>query len=254
MVVSVGKRVGAIIPYRMAASRLPGKPLADVSGKAALDRVVDRARACKYVTQVGIATTVEPSDDPLVEFARSRGLLVYRGSVQDVLRRFAEAARAFDFELVVECDGDDLLVSTEYMDRGVEQALERGSDLLAFAGLPIGATPNIVLRAALERAVAEKSIDDTATGFFRYLEQSGRYQVDKPEVTDAAHRHGTVRMTLDYPEDLAFFRAVYSELDQRPGWSFTDLVALLHARPDLVAINQGLDAAYKAHFQAGISR
>ncbi|HEX7702935.1 MAG TPA: hypothetical protein VF403_19490 [Kofleriaceae bacterium] len=252
MVVDGNRRIGAIIPYRMAASRLPGKPLADVSGRPALDRVVDRARACRYVTEVGIATTTEATDDPIVAEAKARGLLVYRGSVNDVLRRFADAARAFDFELVVEVDGDDLLCSTEYMDKGVERALETGADLIHYEGLPIGATPNIVTRAALERAVAEKSNDDTATGFFRYLTESGRFSVDKPVVTDPRHHHPTVRMTLDYPEDLAFFAATYRELDRMPAWTLADLVALFHTRPDLVAINQNLDAAYRAHFQAGL--
>lgn len=254
MVVVGDTRIGAIIPYRMAASRLPGKPLADVAGKTALDRVVDRARACRYVTQVGIATTTEATDDPIAAAAKERGLLVYRGSVNDVLRRFAEAARAFDFELVVEVDGDDLLCSSEYMDRGVEHAQRTGADLVHYKGLPIGATPNILTRAALERAVAEKSSSDTSTGFFRFLTESGRFKVEQPVIHDPAHRHETVRMTLDYPEDLAFFSAVYRELDNKPGWTFADLVVLLHARPDLVAINQGLDAAYQAHFQAGLSR
>ena len=103
-------------------------------------------------------------------------------------------------------------------------------------------------------AVAEKSIDDTATGFFRFLTESGRYKCEMPVVSESAHKHDTVRMTLDYPQDLEFFSAVYRELDQRPGWTFADLVALFHARPDLVALNQGLDEAYKAHFQAGLAR
>jgi spore coat polysaccharide biosynthesis protein SpsF (cytidylyltransferase family) len=140
------------------------------------------------------------------------------------------------------------------MDRGVEHALATSADLVSYKGLPIGATPNILTRAALERAVREKSLSDTQTGFFRFLTESGRFKVEQPTIDDLAHKHETVRMTLDYPEDLAFFSAVYRELDKMPSWTFRDLVALLHARPDLVALNQGLDAAYKAHFEAGISR
>lgn len=245
-------RIGAIIPYRMNASRLPNKPLADVAGQTALDRVVARARGCKYVTEVGIATTTEATDDALADAAQARGLRVFRGSVNDVLRRFAEAAATFGFDVVVEVDGDDLLCSSEYMDRGVEHQRATGADMVSFRGLPIGATPNILTRTALERAVREKSSDDTATGFFRFLTESGRFMVEQPVVTDVAHHHDTARMTLDYPEDLAFFSAVYRELDQRPAWTFTDLVALFRARPDIISINQGLDAAYKAHFQAGI--
>jgi spore coat polysaccharide biosynthesis protein SpsF len=247
--------VGAIIPYRMSASRLPGKPLRDVAGKSALERVVDRAAGCRAVERVVIATTAEPSDDELVAFAEARGVGVYRGPTDDVLRRLAEAAARFGFDVVVEVDGDDLLCSSEYMDAGVELLLAERADWVSFAGLPIGATPNVLSRAALERAVALKPYRDTATGFFRFLSESGLFAVRKPQVERADHHHPTARMTLDYPEDLAFFSAVYRALDAlaRP-WDLADLVALLHRRPELVALNQGLDAAYQAHFEAGLRR
>ena len=36
-----------VIPARMAATRLPGKPLADIAGKPMIVHVLDRARAAK---------------------------------------------------------------------------------------------------------------------------------------------------------------------------------------------------------------
>lgn len=251
---TVGDRVGAFVPYRMTASRLPGKPLADVSGRTALERVVDRIRASRYGATVCIATTTDASDDVLVDFAEQRGLRIYRGSVKDVLARLAGAAAFLEVDWLLEVDGDDLLCSTEYMDEAVALAQRTNADLVSFRGLPIGATPNVLKRAALERACAEKSISDTSTGFFRFIldgAQAGRYHVELPVITRADHLHDGVRMTLDYPEDLEFFRAVYAALDRHPGWTFADLVALLRARPELVTINQGLDEAYKKHFEAG---
>lgn len=246
--------VGALIPVRTGASRLPGKPLRDVAGKTALERVAARAAACRYVAKVVIATTVEPADDELARFAAARGLGVFRGPVDDVLARLAAAAAQHGFDVVVEVDGDDLLCAPEYMDRGIEVLQAEGADLVHFEGLPIGATPNILRGAALTRAVALKDYQDTATGFFRFITESGHFKVVKPRVDDPRHRHDTVRMTLDYPQDLAFFSAVYRELDAMGAWTFSDLIDLLRRRPDLVALNQGLDAAYQAHFQAGLRR
>jgi spore coat polysaccharide biosynthesis protein SpsF len=248
----MSETVGALIPVRMSASRLPGKPLRDVAGRTALERVAARAAACKYVSRVIVATTSEAADDPIAAFAESHGWGVYRGSVMDVLRRLAEAAAAFSLDVVVEVDGDDLLCASEYMDRGVELLRAEGADLVHFEGLPIGATPNILRAAALTRAVELKTYDDTATGFFRFIVESGQFKVVRPMVEEPAHKHASVRMTLDYPQDLEFFTAVYRELDARKDWTFADLVALLNARADLVAVNQGLEKAYQAHFQAGI--
>ena len=246
--------VGALIPLRTGASRLPGKPLLDVAGKTALERVAARANACSWVKQVVIATTNDPIDDELARFSGEHGFGVYRGSVDDVLARLAAAARAHGFDVVVEVDGDDLLCATEYMNLGVDVLLAEAADLVHFEGLPIGATPNILRTSALERAVALKKHEDTSTGFFRFLIESGDFKIVNPCADNAGHRHDKVRMTLDYPEDLAFFRAVYRELDQLGEWTFSDLVALLSRRPDLVELNQGLNEAYQAHFQAGLRR
>jgi spore coat polysaccharide biosynthesis protein SpsF len=250
---TVGVSVGAIIPYRMTASRLPGKPLADVSGRSALERVVDRVRASRFGERVCIATTTDPTDDILVDYAKQRGLVAFRGSVNDVLARLTGAAQALDVELVLEVDGDDLLCSSEYMNEGIALAGRTGADFVSFLGLPIGATPNIIRLDALERACREKSSLDTSTGFFRFILE-GSYKVERPVVARPDHLHDGVRMTLDYAEDLSFFRTVYAALDRQPGWSFADLVVLLRTKPELVAINQGLDEAYKKHFEAGSSR
>jgi len=56
-------------------------------------------------------------------------------------------------------------------------------------------------------------------------------------------------MTLDYPEDLAFFDAVLAEFEgvtEVP--ALEEIVALLDARPDLVAINSGLNERYWRRF------
>jgi len=249
-----GETVGAVIPYRMAASRLPGKPLRDVAGRTALERVVDRARAAACVTTVVVATTRETTDDPLATFAGELGLTVHRGSTEDVLARLAGAAEQAGLDVVVEIDGDDLLCASEYMDRGVAVLREERADMVSFRGLPTGATPNVLRTGALRRAVEAKSYADTQTGFFRFLRESGLFRIVEPEIADERHRHAAARMTLDYDEDLAFFSAVYAELDAlgRP-FDLADVVALLRRRPELVEINRGMDERYRAHFDAGLA-
>ena len=240
--------VGAVIPVRTASSRLPGKALSDVSGKLALERVLDLVRRASTVCDVTVATTNSADDDTLAEMAVGFGARVYRGPVMDVLRRIAEAARAGHYEIVVEVDGDDLLCSPEYMDLGVSLLQSQEADWVSFTGLPVGGTPNVLTTTALERAVQAKEHVDTATGFYRSLIEDGGFRIVKVDAVDPAHRHLTARLTLDYPEDLEFFRAVYEELGPRPAWSFADLIELLHARPDLVAINSLCTERYDAHF------
>ena len=57
-----------IIPARMAASRLPGKPLADIAGKPMIQHVLERAMAAD-IAPVWVAT----DDDAIIEAVRAAG-------------------------------------------------------------------------------------------------------------------------------------------------------------------------------------
>ena len=67
------KHIVAIIQGRMGSSRLPGKILQDIGGQPMLARVVMRARRSKYLDQVVVASTLDPSDEPVEEFCRAKG-------------------------------------------------------------------------------------------------------------------------------------------------------------------------------------
>ena len=60
-----------------------------------------------------------------------------------------------------------------------------------------------------------------------------------------AHRLDSARLTLDYPQDLEFFQALFREL-YVPGRVFgiDAIVELLRNRPDLLAINAGLNERF----------
>src|SRR5688572_13333877 len=49
----------AVIPARLASTRLPGKPLLDRTGKPLIGHVIDRVRACKRVGRIVVATDDE---------------------------------------------------------------------------------------------------------------------------------------------------------------------------------------------------
>jgi spore coat polysaccharide biosynthesis protein SpsF (cytidylyltransferase family) len=202
-----------------------------------------------------IATTTDSSDNRLCDYVRERGWGLYRGSSEDILQRLWAAATASGFDVVVEVDGDDLLCASEYMDLGVEILLAGEFDWVTFQGLPLGVTPNILRTTALAIAVERKSYTDTSSGIFSFLSESGLFRVLKAAIQHPAHQHSSARMTLDYPQDALFFSETYRLLDNNgEEWDLRGVVHLLNSRPDIVALNQGLEGRYWAHFQEGVAR
>ena len=85
----------AILQARCSSSRLPGKVLAPILGQAMLARQVERLRRAKTLDRLVVATSDDESDDPLEALCTQLALPCYRGSLTDVLVRFAGAYAAF---------------------------------------------------------------------------------------------------------------------------------------------------------------
>lgn len=102
-------RVRVVIQSRLNSSRLPGKALLEVAGLPLIELVARRAGRTGY--EVVVATSEEDYDELIADRLAAVGIPVIRGSLDDVLGRFASAcADLDDDDLVVRLTGDNPLV------------------------------------------------------------------------------------------------------------------------------------------------
>ena len=146
---------------------------------------------------------------------------------------------------------DDVLMDAEQVDRIHAFLHETGCDYVRLEGLPLGANPLALTCDALERVCARKNQRETATGWGIYFEQSDDFKVQVLQETDPALCHPDIRMTLDYPEDLAFFTAVYEGLYQGVPVRMREIIAWVNSHPEVKALNADLSEKYVAHFNSG---
>jgi spore coat polysaccharide biosynthesis protein SpsF len=236
-----------VITARLGSTRLPRKVLTPLAGRSALERLVERLRQARLPEGMVLCTSTLPEDDELETLAADLGIDVFRGDPDDILVRWRDAARAHSIDLLVTCDGDDVFCDPVHVDRVIECHADTGADYVACVGLPFGTAPTGIARTALERVcdLKQETHTEGQGRFFRDPRIVSRAEVEAPESV----RHPDARMTLDYPEDARFFEAVIGELE-RPGqvFSLEDVVGLLRERPDIVAINGGLQEEYWARF------
>ena len=110
--------VRAFIQARMSSVRFPGKVLAPLWGKPVLSHVVEALESGGMERgQIVILTSREISDDPVAAYAPQLGCSLFRGSLNNVLQRFEEAARAFPSEWILRVTADSPLCSPELVSR-----------------------------------------------------------------------------------------------------------------------------------------
>lgn len=151
------QRVGAVVQARMSSQRLPGKVMTVLAGRPALAWVLERLEHATEADVLVVATSDDPSDDPVAAFCAERGTPCHRGSLYDVAARVVGAARAHDLDALVRVNGDSPLLDQRLVDRGIDMLRTTGCDLATNVRprtFPPGQSVEVVLTDALERAHA----------------------------------------------------------------------------------------------------
>lgn len=243
------KRVGALIPIRLASERLPNKAMKHICGRPVVYHLLDRACASKYVTdsrQVVVCTTQDSSDDALVAAVKSYGASVFRGSRDDIIKRFSDAMEHFDFDAVMQADGDDPLTDTFYMDLTMDRLLsDETLGIVIGSGLPLGTASKSFSREAMRKVVQHYRSDHNDTGFIYFFTKTGLCKMDTVQAIGPQHVHNEIRLTLDYEQDFELFTRIFEALYE-PGKVFglAEVVELAHKHPELLKINGNLDEEY----------
>jgi spore coat polysaccharide biosynthesis protein SpsF len=205
----------AILQARMTSSRLPGKVMAPVLGEPMIGRQVERLRRSNRIDELMVATSTDPSDDPLAAYCGVLGLEVFRGSLDDVLDRYRAAlARRPQATTVVRLTADCPLTDPGLIDEVIDHHHEVGADYtsntLGTRTYPHGLDAEVIRAGALADA-AERADDPYER------EHVTPYIYRRPEIYRLAGvaRHASLaalRWTVDVPPDLAFVREVYAKL------------------------------------------
>jgi spore coat polysaccharide biosynthesis protein SpsF len=227
------------------ATRLPGKTYADIGGQPAIELLITRVLRATEPDMVVLCTSAHAHDRRLLETASALGIPSFAGSEDDKLDRYLRAAERFGVDFAAVVDGDDIFCEPMYIDRIVRERDARGGDYVVVEGLPLGATAFGVSTDAIRRVCAEKDEADTEV-WGGYFARDG-FDARRLE-PDPSDRRPDLRMTLDYPEDLEFFRRVQLAFGSPSGGPpLGDIIAYCDRHPEVATINAAVQQRYEAN-------
>ena len=204
-----------ILQARMGSSRLPGKVLADLGGRPMLAFLVERLKRCVSVDRFILATTELAEDDPLAELGDSLGLVVVRGSQNDVLSRFVLAAEHTQANILIRITGDCPFLDPGLLEEMIHDFLGQEIDYFSNCTLPTypdGLDVEIFTRQSLMFAQAECNDASQREHVTPWIRDSGQCRLaDKRNSID----YSDMRWTVDEPEDLQVIRAVVTHFEGR---------------------------------------
>lgn len=122
----------------MGSSRLPQKSTMLLAGKPLVDHVLERALQSKLIDKVVLAIPGTPENEPIARRAERLGVAIFRGSENDLVRRYYDAALAFKADVVVRMCADNPLIHASEIDRIIKTFLERKFDFASNVGPVMG--------------------------------------------------------------------------------------------------------------------
>lgn len=232
----------AIIQARMASSRLPGKVMKEICGEPMLAWVVNRTRQAINIGEILVATTMDPSDDVIASFCTSSGIPFFRGDPHDVLDRYYQAALKTNADPIVRITADCPMIDPFLIDQMLEMFISQKVDFIAnrlpppfHRTFPIGLDVEICSFQALERAwmLARESFEREHVMPYIYTHED-QFKI---HVVNAERDYGSLRWTVDTPQDLEFAKKVFEHMQCRKDFSWHDILKLVQDHPELPEIN-----------------
>ena len=231
-----------IVQARMTSTRLPGKVLRPVAGRPLLSYQLERLRCVTQADRIIIATTINSTDDPIVEFCAAEGVDYTRGSEHNVLSRYFEAAARFNATTIVRVTSDCPLIDPPLIDSAIDAYIDNAGSYDYISNMIEPSWPyGMAVEVFSVRALAEANVEakeeaelEHVTPFIYW--RPGRYRIKSLTMAPDLSHH---RWTVDTPEDFELVRRILEALyPSNPGFGMADVLALLAEHPDWEAINR----------------
>lgn len=202
----------AFVTIRNTSKRLPNKALLEIkNGLRSVDIVLERAK--KTECFVILTTSTNKSDDIFEKIAKLHGIQVFRGSLINKIKRWYDCFTKYQIENALIIDGDDLAYDYEIGLRAILELKSTKSDIIS---CPQNIVPGFFTYAISKNGIAKlfsvASSETIDTDIIVKFIEKAKLKISYVSLKEH-EQNKNLRLTLDYIEDLQFFKKLYSDLD-----------------------------------------
>ena len=237
-------KIVAIVQARMGSSRFPGKVMKRIGGVPVIWHTLQRLKRVHEVDEVVLATSHLKADDPLADFADKEGIHVFRGSHEDVLERYYEAAKYYGADIIVRITGDCPFIDPEITSETVRLFLDERVDYTSNAlerTFPKGTDSEVFSFSSLEKAYQEAFAQHEREHVTLYIYTNPAKFICKGIRGEKNLSH--IRHCIDYERDYFFAKALFHHLaGENVFFSTTDVVRAIERYPWLLEINREIES------------
>lgn len=209
--------IGIVVQARLGSTRLPGKMMLPFfQNKGILELLIDKLQKKYKEYPIIIATSLNQKDNKIESLAKAKNVKCYRGSENNVLERFTEAAKKFNIKKIIRICADNPFLNINELDKLISIFLKSDADYVSF--ITKDATPIIKTHYGLwAEAITLDALSKIITSNLFYQEHVTNYVYEHTEKfkikwipIDLENKN--IRLTTDTREDFELNQEIYTSI------------------------------------------
>ena len=234
-----------IVQARMGSERLPGKVLKEIKNKPLIDYTISRLKQSKYINNIILATSDLAKDNQLARYALSNNIDCFRGSEDDVLKRYVNAAELYKGDIILRVTGDCPLIDPVVVDNAITDFLINGYDYLRLdvpETFVRGFDVEILTKEALNKTY-EYVKEFNGDKLSRYNEHVTLYIYENKDKFNMGYLKGKkenirdYRLCVDTKEDFKIVEEIINKIEEKE-LSYKNIIKFLDDNKEIANINK----------------
>jgi len=213
--------------------------------KPLLEYQIERLLNSKLINEIIVATTTNVTDKPIVDLCNKLNIKFFRGSEEDVLSRYYNAAKEFNAEVIVRLTSDCPVIDSEVVDKVIKYYLNNKNEYDYVSNTLIRTFPRGMDTEVFPFSVLETSFRQAKTKSER--EHVTPYIYNDPDIFNLGYvtykqNESYHRWTVDTGEDLELIRNIITELyPVNKFFTLEDIIDLFNRYPNWLKINAHIE-------------
>lgn len=230
--------VGIIVQARQGSTRLPNKMnLFFYNGQTILGLILSKLVKNFPDVPIILATTINENDNTIVDQGEKENVKIYRGSEENVVKRFVDAANEYNITKIIRVCADNPFLDMDAVKFLVEELNNSDLDYVAFKtskGVPsirthYGFWAEGVNKKSLETILKKTSSSDYLEHVTNYIyTNSDLYNIKLITIRPNIERT-KLRLTIDTIEDFEISQSIYREAMQKDIQTIEALIDLIES-------------------------
>lgn len=202
-----------LIQARLSSSRYPNKMLELINDRTLIEHVYNRC-CSKENYKVVVITSNEESDDTLYNICKEKNIEVFRGDLNNVIKRFIDAGVKYKADLICRVCGDSPFVDVNAIDLMFDKIENDDLDYIITENCINGFISEVFTMDTLNevyKAELNKKHKEHVTMYIQ--ENSTYFRTSSISINKGLEFNKEFTLTVDYPEDLKIIKYIFNNLE-----------------------------------------